>query len=489
MDKGMKRRHFLGATTMGTICLGSMMRPVSIGAIQAALPMRRGASKTRVGKIYLGNPYPGWPTPTLDLSEEVGRFESEFSKLAPVLEDIEFVDARLVYSPDQLPAAMEKFKDVDGILVLHLTLGTGGLMQKLLELNLPVMVFTTPYAGHEWHTMAPLQKQGKKIDVLPSSDFGDLATAIRPFRAIHRLKEAKVLYLQGGEIDPQYAKNIRDKFGTEIETVYLPRLEELYKSVDEAQAREDAERWIKEAEKITEPTKDEIIQASRMYLALVKWLEEEQADAITINCLGMGLVQRGMAYPCLGFSRLNSMGMGGICEADIKSTMTHLIFMYLTGKPGFISDPVVDLSNNTIIHAHCVSAIKMDGPDGDQCPYIIRCHHEDGKSVSLQVKMRLGRTISMARLIGSDIMLFSTGEIIDNPDVDRGCKTKITTKVKNAQRILANYSCGLHRVIFYGDHSADLRRFCWFKDIRILHEGEEDLFDIPGLEWETYVHA
>ena len=226
-----------------------------------------------------------------------------------------------------------------------------------------------------------------------------------------------------------------------------------------------------------------------MYIGLANWLEEEQADAITINCLGMGLVQRGMAYPCLGFSRLSGMGLAGVCEADIKSTLTHLIFVHLTGKPGFITDPVIDLSNNTVIHAHCVSPIMMDGVDGEQCPYTIRCHHEDGKSVSLQVKMRIGEKISLARLIGNDVMLFSGGEIVDVPTVDRGCKTKVTTKVSNARRILENWSCGLHRVMFYGDHREAIQRFCRFKDIRLALEEEEDMFDVPGLEWEPYIHA
>ncbi|MFH1740552.1 MAG: hypothetical protein ABIH23_16210 [bacterium] len=465
------------------------MSPAKVEAIPPALPIRRGMAKSRIGKVYLGTPYSGWPLPMMDLDAEVKRFESEFTKLAPVLEDIEFVDGGLVHSPNQLPALMETFKDVDGILVVHLSMGISSSLKKLLELNVPLMVFAPPFAGHEWHTFAPMQKQGDKIDILPSSDFSDLAVAIRPLRAISRLKKAKVLYLQGGEIDPEYAESIRSKFGTEIKTIYLPQLEELYKSMDETEARADAERWMKEAKKIVEPTKEQIIGASRMYLALVKLLEDEQADAVTINCLGMGLVQRGLEYPCLGFSRLSSMGLGGVCEADIKSTMTHLIFQYLTGKPGFISDPVVDLSNDTIIHAHCVSPIMMDGPTGEQCPYIIRNHHEDGKSVSLQVQMRLGQKITMARLIGNNVMLYSTGEIIDNPTVDRGCKTKITTQVKNAQKILGNYSCGLHRVIFYGDHYQDLRRFCWFKDIRIANEEEENMFDVPGLEWETYIHA
>lgn len=488
MDTSMKRRQFLGASALGSVCLASMMQSSGLNAAMAALPVSPGRSKVRVGKVYLGNPYPGWPSPTVDLEAEVRTFEEEFAKLEPALSDVEFVGENLVYSPDQVASVKEKLEGVDGILVVHLTLGIGESVKKLLELGVPVMVFSPLYAGHEWHIIAPLQRAGYKIDVLPSGDYADLATCIRPFRAIHRLQEAKVLYLQGGECDPHYVEAIRNKFGTEIKTIYIEALESAYKAVPDDAAKTEGEWWLKNAEKTVEPKPEEVVEAARMYLAMKQLLQDEKADAITINCLGMGLIQRKMAYPCIGFSKLSGEGLGGVCEADIKSTMTHLLFMYLTGKPGFISDPVVDLSNNTIIHAHCVSPIKMDGIDGEQCPYIIRNHHEDGRSVSLQVKMRIGEPITMARLIGSDILLYSMGEIVENPTMDRGCKTKIRTKVKDAQKILGNYSCGLHRVIFYGEHSADVKRFCRFKDIRLAREDEEDLFDLPGLEWETYIH-
>ncbi len=489
MSMGMKRREFLGATAVSGICLSSLTRPVLAQKLDPAPVMRRGTTKTRVGRVYLGNANPGWPLSSMDLNAEVQRFESEFTKLQPALDDIEFVDGGLISSLDQLPAVMEKFQDIDGILALHLTLGTGPYFAQLLELPVPLMLFSLPYAGHEWHTVAALQKQGKKIDVLPSSDFEDMAVAVRPFRAIHRLKEARILFLQQGGPNPDYVQAIKNKFGTEIVNIEYEQLADAYKSADQDAVLADAEKWIADAEKIVEPTREEILKASRMYLALAKLLEDETADLITINCLGMGLIQRGLAYPCLGFSRLSSMGLGGVCEADLKSSMTHLIFQSLTGKPGFVSDPVIDLSQNAVIHAHCVSPIKMDGPHGEQSPYIIRNHLEDAQGVSLYVRMRIGQPISMARLIGQDIMLFSTGEIIDTPYVERGCRTKITTRVKNAQKILENYSCGLHRVIFYGDHSADLRRFCRYKDIRLVLEDEEDTRDIPGLEWEPYVHA
>jgi L-fucose isomerase-like protein len=203
----------------------------------------------------------------------------------------------------------------------------------------------------------------------------------------------------------------------------------------------------------------------------------------------MGLIDRGMGYPCLGFARLNNVLLAGVCEADLKSTMTQLIFTYLVGRTGFVTDPMFDLSNNTIIHAHCVAATQMEGPDKPAAPYHIRSHREDDKGVSLQVRMPVGQKISMARLIGTDIMLFSTGDAIDSPFVERGCHSKLTMRVENPERFLQNWSCGLHRVIFYGDHTRDLSRFCRFMKIRMLREGIDDLQNVQGLEWETRVHA
>jgi hypothetical protein len=86
-------------------------------------------------------------------------------------------------------------------------------------------------------------------------------------------------------------------------------------------------------------------------------------------------------------------------------------------------------------------------------------------------------------------MLFSTGEAVDSPFVDRACRTKLTMKVENIDKFVENWSCGLHRVVFYGDHTRDVRRFCRFAKIRILTEGVDDLKDVPGLEWDTNVHA
>ncbi len=446
-------------------------------------------TKVRVGKVYVGIPNPGWPMHKVDLKAEVSRYENEISKLSDKLADIEFVEAGLVTNNDELAKAKEKLGDVTGILVLHLTLGTGGLISGLFDLNKPVMIFTMPYCGHEWHVVPAWQREGKIVDIVPSSRFEDIVEAVKPFRAIQRLRETKVLHVNYDEADPGYCSAVKEKFGTEIISIKLPELQKAYEDASEDEVIVDAQRWIKEAEKIVEPSEEDVKKGARMYIAMKNLMKSYGAQAITMNCLGMQLMERNMGYPCLGFVRFNNSLLAGVCEADLKSTMTQLLFTYLVGRTGFVTDPMFDFSNSTIIHAHCVAATQMRGPNTEPSPYIIRTHLEDNRGVSLQVKMPVGEKVTMARLIGTDKLLYSTGEAIDSPLEERGCRSKLTVKVENIDNFLYNWSSGLHRVIFYGDHTRDVERYCRLMKIRILREDKDDLHQIEGLTWNPYVHA
>ncbi len=483
------RRCFLKSTAAGVVACGVFSGLAERLAAATASPRLGLSSKVRIGKIYLGRQSPGWPSHAVDVPAEMNRCERELAKLGSRMADVEFISAGLVQDDAALAKAKEQFAGVDGILVMHLTMGIGAQLQSLMDLGIPIVLFSLPYTGHEWHTIASWQRQGKLIEVYPTSRFEDVLAAIRPFRALHRLKEARILHVNHGPADAAYCKAIQEKFGTAILNVGLPELQTAYAAADRSEAMADCRRWLKEAKKVVEPTRDEVLKSSTMYIAMRDLLAQHEAVLLTMNCLGMGLLERNMGYPCLGFVRLNNLGLGGVCEADLKSSMTHLIFSYLVGRPGFVTDPVFDLSTSSIIHAHCVAATQMEGPDRAAAPYLIRSHLEDGKGASLQVKMPVGRKLSMARLIGTDKMLFATGDATDSPFVEWGCRTKLTMKVQNPERFLENWSCGLHRVVFYGDHTQDIRRFCRFAQIRFLHEGVDDLQKADGLEWEPRVHA
>lgn len=494
MDAKISRRTFIEVAAVGAAGVAAL------GAAGCATQQARsgpwaplGAAarpKVRIAKVYAGRERAGWPMAKVDVAAERKRVEAQLAPVMAAMPDFDFLDVGLVTGDaQQVAAAKEKCRAADGILIMQLTMGALGMLSPLLELDLPVVLFAEPYCGHDWHTVASLQREGKRIDCYASSRFEDVAAAVRPIRAIRRLKDAKVLHVSQGDANADYVKLIKDKFGTEIKSLHLADLEAAYKAVAPAAAQAEADDWVRGAVKIVEPTPLDILKGARMALALKALVDAEHADIITINCLGMGLIDRDMGYPCLGFVRLNNMGLGGVCEADLKSTMTQLIFTHLVGRTGFVTDPCFDYSNNTILHAHCVGATQMEGPDGPVAPYIIRSHLEDNRGAVLQVKMRTGGPVTMARLIGGDALLYSVGQAVDSPLVERACRTKLTVQVEHPERFLENWSCGLHRVIFYGDHTRDVERFCRFMKIRILHEGIDDLRDVPGLEWQPRIHA
>ena len=425
---------------------------------------------TRIRTIYLAKPIPSWPKPDLDVQAEVRRCEAELAKALKGLIGIRTEGADLFRTAADVPASAKALGDPDGLLVFNLTSTVGSSLAKLAAMDLPVVLFSQPYSGHEWSSVAALRTAGRKIAVLATSDYGELTGACRMLDAVRRLRDSRILFVGGAPFPSQSADAVRERLGATVVSIAPDRLNAAYRTVAEDAASAEAQDWIRHAEKVVEPSESDIRASGRLYLAIRKLMEEESAQAVTIDCLGLFARKVLPAYPCLAYSRLNDMGLTGVCEGDIDSTLTQLLLQYAFGVPGFVSDPVVDTAKNAVIHAHCVSATKMEGPDGERCPYVIRSHLEDNKGASLQVKMRIGQPITCAKLTGLDTLLVSTGIISENPDVDRGCRTKITTKVADARKVLRNYSGGLHRVIVYGDRLSAIHDLAALLGLKVIEE-------------------
>ena len=208
---------------------------------------------------------------------------------------------------------------------------------------------------------------------------------------------------------------MREKFGTEIKQVGLKEVEAAYNAVDDAEAQAGNRALDPRRHASGRAHAENIFKSCKQALAFEKMLADEHATVLTVDCYGSmwNKTIRLPAYPCLGFSRLNSMGLGGICESDLQSAMTHIIFQGLAGKPGFISDPTMDESNNSIILAHCMAALKMLGPQQPAYPYKLRTVHERQEGVTPQVKMPIGLKATQAKLVDSKLMLYFTGQVID----------------------------------------------------------------------------
>jgi hypothetical protein len=393
MDKEINRRRFLQLTAAGgSLCLGGS----GILAFGANPPGSRLISpgcrgtKVKVARIYMGTSHGLWPEPKMDFRNEIKFYESEFEKLKNELSDVEFALDRLVTSADEVKPLKSILNEMDGILLIHFNIGVRPVINEILSIGKPTVVFAVPYSGHGWTGFGALQKQplGAKMECMLTSDYSQLAVATRPFRAIHHLREAKILNLTTRSFT-EYANAMKEKFGTEIKKISLGQVVDAYNAVSDRQAKDETARWIEGASEVVEPSRADIFKSCKLALAFEDMLDKENATVMTIDCYGTmwDKTIKLPAYPCVGFTRLNNMGLGGICESDLQSAMTHIIFQGLSGKPGFISDPTVDESNNSIILAHCLGTTKMDGPDGHAAPYKLRtvmerisCHTSQAKS-------------------------------------------------------------------------------------------------------------
>lgn len=431
-------------------------------------------TKVKVAKIYMGVPQSHYPNPDLDLKKEVQFYESEFAKLKDELADVQFVVDQLISSAEQLGRFRKVLKEVDGILAVHLTLWTMPIINEILRLGRPTIVFSAPYSGHEWHNLTAIYKQerGQNLECLLTKDYKQLAAAIRPFRAIHHLREAKILNLTTQSFN-EYAQDVRKAFGTEIKQIKLQRVLDAYNAVSDSKVEAEADLWIKGAVEVIEPSRKEIIKSCRLALAFDKLLDEEDATVMTVDCYGSMYdpLCRSYAYPCIAFSRLNNIGLGGICQYDLPCAMTYILFQGLTGKPGFVNNPGFDFSTNSAVLIHCMGTPKMDGPAGRAAPYKLRSVMERREGAVPQVRMRIGQKVTQAVLVGTSTLLYFTGQIVDTPETDRGCRTQIMVKIDgDAEKLWKKWSNGIHRVTCYGDITKELQHFCRFKQINMINE-------------------
>jgi len=482
MGKGLRRREFIRlAAAGGALCAaGPRLWPFGAADGESAgklvSPGCRG-TKVKVARLFVAIPRGNWPKPTLDLQQEMAFYKAEFARMKDEFADIDFAVDELVGTPGQVTALRDRLAGVDGILAIHLNIDTGAIFNEILAAARPTIIFARPYSGHEWVDFGEIRRQplGAKLDCLLTSDTSQLAVAVRPFRAIHHLREAKVINLSTADFS-EYAGEVKARLGTEIRPVGLDRMLALYNGISDGDAAAEADRWIKGAAQVVEPPPDDIFRSAKLALAFERLLDEEGATVMTVDCYGTMWDQtiKLPAYPCLGFARLNNMGLGGICESDLRSTMIHIIFQGLVGRPGFVSDPTVDESRGSIILAHCVGTPRMDGPAKPAAPYKIRTVLERQEGVVTQVEMRVGERVTQAMLTDMDTMRYFTGTVIAAPvglADDRGCRTKIEVKVDgDITRLWQNWTAGLHRQTVYGDIRRELGFFARFKEIRLIDE-------------------
>lgn len=475
-DSCCNRREFLGAAAAGGMLLATHL------ATRSALAADAGSATdwppmppAKIHKVYAGRTGDSYLThPT----EEIEKFEKYFTDLEKKLGDVQFVGGDLV-PPVDVAQVTDKLKDADGLLIVHLS-GHGGdapVLTQMIDVGLPTALFTQPFSGHGWMYFPQWHKQGKRVMLMPTSNWAELDQVVSLMRVPAKMKRTKILAVGSphGTDAACSPEQVKQKLGAELVSIPNDLVMEYMNAVDMKAAEAEAEEyWLSQATEIVEPTREEIIQSARMYLGTKKLLIDQNAQAITSrHCMGN---PRG----CLTFSKLNDLGKVGACEGDIDSTLTMLMFAYAFRVPGFITDPVIDTAKNAMIHFHCTSATKMDGPDGKRLPFRIRTQTDSRGGVALEVENRVEQPVTCAKLVNLDTMLICPGKIIETSRSPLACRTQFSQSVADARRLFLNWGEDtiqgsvmtlLHRVVFYGDYLKPMQTLGDLMGFKVVEEG------------------
>jgi hypothetical protein len=349
----------------------------------------------------------------------------------------------LVYTAGQLRAGAENFSHIASGNLAHLVAAANCF--PLAKKTGGVKAFADGVAKIRQDIVACVNLDMKcvddQLDILSTSDL------------LKELKTKKMLEYENGMIDIR--QQSKDSLGVEIIRRPFSELNELWEMADKDQAMEVVKRWKNNAVAVMDVPDQTLEESARMYLAMKQCLKIHDACAITINCLGGFYGGHIHAYPCLGFHELLNEGLIGACECDTLSTLTMVVMTTLTkGRPGYISDPVMDIATKQIIYAHCVASNKPFGPQLASNPFTIMTHSEDRQGASLRSTLPTGyMTTTLEIHPGRKEILFHQGKAVDNSTDDRACRTKLAAvPVGEFEKLFTQWDqWGWHRVTYYGD--------------------------------------
>jgi len=378
-----------------------------------------------------------------------------------------------VVSTQEAEAILAESPDVEGF--VSWALGTGVRAPLVLMRSKKPVVMVDDLFGGTGVTLTSnpvVRRENLPTVGVFSSDIKDIADAVNLFPAIHAMKESNILDI----VDYNIASGVaaaKDLFGVNIVQMKFDEFVPYYDKTGEREGSVWADYWTAQAKKVVEPTREDLVKSGRMYLALCRAMKDRKADAVSMDCLGGFYGGKITAYPCLSHFQMNNDGSTGVCEGDMFSTCTQLMMRYLTGRPGYVSDPVIDTSKDEIIYAHCVATSKVFGPKGKANPYIIRSHAEDGKGASVQSLMPVGEQVTTMKIdFHGKRMVIHSGKTTRNVDEPKACRTKLAAKT-NAQAILDNWDMGWHRVTFYGDYRKQAMNLARLLGISVFEEDKE----------------
>jgi hypothetical protein len=491
--RGLSRRNFISRCGCCAAC--AALAPASF--INSPVSDDSWKEKKKIKVIYslhsIVQNQPDWPNTGFDFATAIDKFNGAFSKN---FKDIQFIPVTATGPEDaEKIVQQDKSDPVDAYIVFQMNCWNR-VVQTIAETGKPVLYADFQFGGSGGflvYTASFLRGNYPNLGFVASSETEDLVEAVKCLRkiidtgqpagfakasaeirskgtpatgkinainddlvplsageCIYRLKKSRILAVRD-----QKGRLAEPVMGIPLEYIPFSEVNDAWSTADRDESRSVAEKWQRSASSVIDVPFSTLETSAAMYLGMRKVLENHGANAITVNCLGGFYGGHIHAYPCLGFHELNNEGLVGGCECDVNSAATMLAFSTLAnGRPGYISDPVIDTSKRQIIYAHCVASNKVFGPGGQPNPFMIMTHSEDRQGASVRSVLPVNYLTTTLEISPErkEILIHQAITVGNDPD-DRACRTKLCAEpVGDIEKLFTMWDkWGWHRVTFYGN--------------------------------------
>lgn len=428
--------------------------------------------RVKVTYAVLEQPRPywlGWPGTTYDLDAHEREFRSKFEDSC----------LRLGINGDAEPGPISdeagltslinrvKLNKPDGLLITLQHMQCWKWINPVAkDLGIPLIVFApigTAFVGHVGISRLP------GVHVISSLEWQAVENSLQMIKAKRMFEETRLLHIRGDKT----GETVMDKLGMKVKAIPRDTFNERYNNTAlNEEAKDIASAMRRKAMRIVEPTQEDINNAARVYTTAKRLMADEQANALSMDCLGMVTQRLIPTPPCGAWSLLQDEGITAGCEADLMGAATLMLTSYLLNRPGFMNDPVPETYKNLLIASHCVSGTRLNGFNKPPAPYILRDHSESSLGVSVQVLWPVGEEVTMLDFNNPGEIIVDTGRVVSNVDTPPagGCRTSVEIKMDNVGD--ARDVKGFHQVVVLGNHRQIVEGFTQLYGLNVIHSPE-----------------
>jgi hypothetical protein len=340
---------------------------------------------------------------------------------------------------------------------------------KAIDSKIPTVVFSPLGSSFTTNTAGPSRKPG--CFICSTDDFTQVEYGLKMLWAAAKMRATRFLVIRGDKRAdtelPHLGMGLR----------YVPAgdfLDEYKRTPDSEEILAMADQYMRRARRQSGATRQDVINGIKSYVVARTLLRREQADGITMDCLG-ALGNTKVSLPCIAWSRMNDDGIPAACEADLGAAASHALVQYLFDRPGFQQDPVAETARGAVIGAHCSCPTRLNGFDKPAEPFDI-IHHHGNRDAVPRTLWRPGRRVTCIDVLPGSTgpknaptkMLISAGEVLENVSVPPagGCVVSVMVRFDNVKDVLA--FPGFHQLFFYGDFKDQLAQYCHLMNLEAV---------------------